>query len=781
MSIDSLVSDLPARRQDRLLSVASSFLNSNWLPVAFYVALVTSFWWPSLAHGFLIIHGDAAHHGLSLLTMLSRWLEGGDSLLWASGAYGGHPLFAESQGGFLNPTNIAGALFEPTYGFGVTHWLDMLLSGLGIYCLCRCLEINNWAALFAAIVVSYSSIWLGFQYNISVAGALAWLPWLFLTVQYWLARPNIYRALWMPLPAALLIFAGYPHIAHGAAIYLLFYGVALAMQKNGRQFIALHWKSLLLGGALALCMAVLLSAVQLIPLYELIQESHRSEGTSMGWGGLIPLDSYIAGLFFFDWQARPAAPIIGSLASWAVLALAAVVLTLRVPFRIAAHLLPAFILFNLGIEFQSPLFRFLYEYHLIPGLHGYRIMHPFLPLAVMGIAILAAYTLSALSSARSECQTKFLDLIGARCLIALMCLCAAGFSTLYFDPSFDIANYTYPVLVCLVVFICVDSSYAKFMPAGVVMVVLLEAIVVKGSIFNFYPSSSVAQPESVKVIKSDASHANFRGAVDPASMLFVFYPSNTVELDAKYRHFLNSLSPFPSIVFGVPSIDGVLGLSLRRREILGPTISGEMDGVIGDDFGRRLIDVLSIKYIARSTPTDAPGLEIMYLDESSGLVLYRNLHALPMLRTYEHAEPVASAEQALEKLKQAQTNSLYIETADAASGQEARCEKQAPEPAQYTWVQRAQTEHIIKVKSDCPGWLYLGDAYVPGWNAVLNGKDTTVYPANVLGKAVRFPAGESTIEIIYAPRSFQLGLAISCVGLLIWLSALWIYRSRRVE
>lgn len=781
MPISSLVNDLPARRESRSLAVVFRLLNSNWLPVAIYVALVTSFWWPSLAHGMLILHGDAAHHGLSLLTMLNHWLVGGDSLLWASGAYGGHPLFAESQGGFLNPTNILGALFEPSYGFGVVHWLDMLLSGLGIYCLCRSLGICNWSALFAAIVVTYSSSWLGFQYNISVAGAMTWLPWLFWAVQYWLAKPSMCRALWMPAPAVLLIFAGYPQIAHGAAIYLVFYGLALAIHKEGRQFILSYWRKLLLGGAVALCVAVVLSAVQLIPLYELIQESHRSEGTLMGWGGKIPIDSYMAGLFFFDWQVKPAIPMIGSLASWGVLALAAMTLVLKVPFRVAAHLLPTFVLFNLGIEFTSPIFRFVYQYHLIPGLHGYRIMHPFLPLAVMGVAVLAAYILSVLSSSRSECRTKLLEFFGERNLIALVCLGVAGISMLYFDSSFGVVNYIYPIFICLMVCAFVGTPYAKLIPVGVVVVVILEAVIVKGGIFNFYPPSAVAQPESVRIIKNDSDHANFRGSVDRASLLFVFYPSNTAELDVKYGRFLNGLSPFPGILFGIPSIDGVLGLSLRRREILESTISGEMDGVIGDGSGHRLIDVLSIKYIARSVPTDAPGLEAMYRDESSDIVLYRNLNALPMLRAYARAEPVATAEQALERLMKARVNSLYIETSDLASVQEVQCESQEPEPARYTWVQRAETKHVVTIESECPGWLYLGDAYAPGWEAELNGVSAAVYPANVLGKAVRFPAGESTIEITYVPRSFLLGLTISCIGLLIWLSALWVYWRRRNE
>lgn len=779
MSIDSLVSDLPDRRGSRSLPLAHSFLDSNWLPIAVYVALVTSFWWPSLAHGFLILHGDAAHHGLSLLTLLSRWLHGGDSLLWSTGIYGGHPLFAESQGGFLNPVNITGALFEPNYGFGIVHWLDMLLSGLGVYFLCRSLGINGWAALFAAVSVSYSSVWLGFQYNISVAGALAWMPWLFLAVQYWLKSPSILRSLWMPLPASLLIFAGYPHIAHGAAIYLMAYGMALVLQKEGREFIFSSWRGLLLGGGVALVIALLLSAVQLVSLFELVKESHRSGGTPLPLAGIVSFSSYMAGFFFFDWQVKPEIITVGSLSSWAVGALALLVFFLRAPFRVRAHALPAFILFNLGIEFASPIFKLVYEYNLIPGLHNYRIMHPFLPLAVMGVCILAAYTLSALSEGTAALR-GVAQRIGVRGIATLVCVLVALLSALCFDSSFGFENYIYPTLVCMAVCVLIGSRFSKFIPVAVSAVVLADAVFVRGDVFDFYSPSSIPKSEAIAHIKGDANYAEFRSVVDPDALLFVFYPPNSPNLDAKYGAFLDALSPFPTMVSGVPSMDGALGLSLRRREIVESTILEEIKGSAANVSPLRLIDIFSIKYIARSVPLDLPGLEVMYRGEN-GLVLYRNTHALPMLRAYAHAESVGTAEQALEKLKSSTVDTLYVEVSGRKGLPGGSCAVEAPKPAKHEWVKRSQAAHVVTVESDCSGWLYLGDAYFPGWKAIVNGRDTEVYPANVLGKAVHFPAGRSRIEIIYAPRSFLVGLMLSSIGVMIWCFVAWVSWGRRHE
>lgn len=196
------------------MNIAVSSPTRAWrkhFPLIVLIVLVTYFWWPALWSGQVIVHADAAHHGLSLLSFHSQALLDSRELLWDSGIYGGHPLFAEGQGGFANPLNILCALlFEPTYGIGVFHWLNMLLSGVGVYSLALTLGIRSWAAVFASLATVFSGVWIGFQYNLSVSGALTWAPWLLVSVEYWLDRPTLWRASLMALPAALLIFAGYP-------------------------------------------------------------------------------------------------------------------------------------------------------------------------------------------------------------------------------------------------------------------------------------------------------------------------------------------------------------------------------------------------------------------------------------------------------------------------------------------------------------------------------------------------------------------------------------------
>ncbi|MGH2353311.1 MAG: YfhO family protein, partial [Chloroflexota bacterium] len=68
--------------------------------------------------------------------------------------------------------------------------------------------------------------------------------------------------------------------------------------------------------------------------------------------------------------------------------------------------------------------------------------------------------------------------------------------------------------------------------------------------------------------------------------------------------------------------------------------------------------------------------------------------------------------------------------------------------------------------------LFLADLAYPGWKAYLDGVETPIYRANYLFRAVYVPAGRHTVEFVYRPLSFRLGLLITLVALLATVGAL---------
>ncbi|RMG79965.1 MAG: hypothetical protein D6712_18850, partial [Chloroflexi bacterium] len=66
------------------------------------------------------------------------------------------------------------------------------------------------------------------------------------------------------------------------------------------------------------------------------------------------------------------------------------------------------------------------------------------------------------------------------------------------------------------------------------------------------------------------------------------------------------------------------------------------------------------------------------------------------------------------------------------------------------------------------GYVILYDAYFPGWQAFVDGQPAAVYRANVMFRAVRVPAGQHTIDMIYQPFWYP---TVVWLGVVVWL--LW--------
>ena len=58
---------------------------------------------------------------------------------------------------------------------------------------------------------------------------------------------------------------------------------------------------------------------------------------------------------------------------------------------------------------------------------------------------------------------------------------------------------------------------------------------------------------------------------------------------------------------------------------------------------------------------------------------------------------------------------------------------------------------VIDVETDFDGYLFLSDAYYPGWHATIDGAPTTIYRADIMFRAVFVPAGAHEIVYTYDP------------------------------
>jgi hypothetical protein len=76
---------------------------------------------------------------------------------------------------------------------------------------------------------------------------------------------------------------------------------------------------------------------------------------------------------------------------------------------------------------------------------------------------------------------------------------------------------------------------------------------------------------------------------------------------------------------------------------------------------------------------------------------------------------------------------------------------------------------LIEVNTNKAGFLFVSDAWFPGWKAFVDGKETKIYRADYVFRAVAVPVGKHIVKFSYFPESFSLGLKISGLALMIFI------------
>lgn len=76
-----------------------------------------------------------------------------------------------------------------------------------------------------------------------------------------------------------------------------------------------------------------------------------------------------------------------------------------------------------------------------------------------------------------------------------------------------------------------------------------------------------------------------------------------------------------------------------------------------------------------------------------------------------------------------------------------------------------EPEHI-KIRTEAAGetFLVLNDKHFPGWECRIDGQPTTIYPANIMFRAIRLPPGKHEVEFLYRPWNFYISFIVSLVG-----------------
>jgi len=259
--------------------------------------------------------------------------------------------------------------------------------------------------------------------------------------------------------------------------------------------------------------------------------------------------------------------------------------------------------------------------------------------------------------------------------------------------------------------------------------------------------------------------------------------------------------PWTPMLFDVPDLRNVSALTVRRYQeylqAISPKISDFTTQVIPVT-SSPLLDLAAVRYVVlparfSSDTVDAllapparpreddPNMPVVYKDES--VVVHENRTALPRIRIVHRVEQLPGEDAASEWAQAVGARTQHASElgfADMVILEPGAHDIPAPPGA----GERSATESVrllsdndpdrllIEAHLETPGFVVIADTYYPGWNAWIDGVPATIYPANLLFRAVPVPAGTHTLDLRYEPISFRYGLGLAVVAMIFSVGAI---------
>jgi hypothetical protein len=169
--------------------------------------------------------------------------------------------------------------------------------------------------------------------------------------------------------------------------------------------------------------------------------------------------------------------------------------------------------------------------------------------------------------------------------------------------------------------------------------------------------------------------------------------------------------------------------------------------------------LFGVKYAVRKDP-QFPDQQRVF-SGSSGMNVYLNPDSLPRVWTVHQIVSVAHVGEARKFIREEDFRHKAF-----VLGKPPAVES-CPEGDNVDLLYHAPNRVLIQANMKCRGMVVLSDTSFPGWVAHLDGRPVPIHEAYLALRGVLVDAGNHRIEMVYRPRSVQLGGALSLTSILV--------------
>lgn len=739
------------------------------------LAVMVSFWYfalvkPADQSAVTLQSLDLYHEHYPVAKYAGELLAEGRLPLWNPYQLTGMPFLAVPHTRLFYPPSLiylwsnTGVAIEVDLVF---HWL---FAGVGLWLLVRIWGMSHLAGFAAATSFMLSQSLIGAIQWPGIIACLAWLPWMILTIELTFLGKK-----WAPIAVALCLAV---QIFNGATEMIIYNGYASAfyvicrsvpLLRAGKMRRLARQSALLLSAVIA---GVGLTAIQFLPTLELVAQSQRGDGgNSLAYAmgplraGFLPPSLFLPEMLSGNGRAAMGVlPLLG----------------LFFYPRDRTARLPWFFAVSLGIcamllIFGGPVFEL---YHHTPFGQIFRRPTKFFYLYNFSQGILAAYAITELLRLRDESARPFRLQIGNASGLA------AGIASLGWVAWLLWVDAPKPwILVSIGLFLVFSLVENRGLRTFVCIAICASQL---GNLFAI-PRNTSMRPfrqehrfDAIGDVLNELRDSAPNQRIYPSTR-FVFAPAFAAKQGMMRRaYFATDYNPL------VTTRHADYFLRASGEPSISPHFAGAY--LLGENTRWRLLDQASVRYYV-TKPLEPQFDQLRLLARLSprtgirhrrevGLDVIERSHALPRAyfvsnaRAFDHPGDILDF--LVEPNFRARREVLLEKSQDAVTTWNRKPKKVS------VHLNTPDSETVIvEVSTDQRGYVVLTDAWYPGWQVTVDGRESKLYRANYLFRAVEIDAGESTIEFQYRPESFYWGSRVSGVfALAILLASAWIWLQR---
>lgn len=679
--------------------------------------------------------------------------------LWDPYLFGGQPYLADVQSGILYPINLLAFAAFRTFDYRKLEDLAILhyaLAGVFAYVWARQLRIGRFGAFVAGIVWETSGFLVAHFGHYNLIAAAVWVPLVLGLLQPALEGGALGWVAASAMALAVAVFAGHTQISLYTGLLILIYVVGFAWSRRS-------WIAPLRSLAILGVWSVLLTVVQLLPSYQLTQQSVRADITypDATEFALLPQKLILFLVPHFYGRTPDAywgAPSLTENYFYVgILPLALAGLALLAVRDWRPRVLGAIVALGLFLSFAdwTPLHGWLFA--LAPGFDKVRAPGRFLLYVDLGIAMLAGLGADLLTRPLAARRRALFRLyLGGWSVLALGLLVVAAplvYLKLFLNQAqnealvqqIQTATSSFALaLVFVLASVAVLAAYRyrwlnRSTLAAVAVVLIVVDLVGNNAVLNPSPDDPTA------------------GFQHPAVVSFLQKNLGSARIDT-VTGVEDVWQPDASALYGFPSVWGVFDpLTLTDYYWYWKIhIPGRSS---------RLYDLLGAKYLLahKDVVLDWKKFKLVSSDDPQ-INVYEDTTALPRAFFVGQGIAAPSHDAALAAIKATgfdPGNSVVVE-GNPGGGQPL-----GPVAAQI--VTDGPNRVVVRVHAPRSGYLVLSDVDYGGWSATVDGRSAPLLRADWTFRAVPVEPGQHEVVLRFLPRSLVVAGLVSALA---WLAAI---------